>query len=46
MAIAEKLRTRLLADIPEEDLDQANKLLLLMQDRLEAGLPPRDGEER
>ncbi|MCK5750465.1 MAG: hypothetical protein KAH44_29880, partial [Oricola sp.] len=38
--ITQKIRTRLLEGIPAEDLDKANKLLLLLQERLDAGLRP------
>ncbi|PQA89544.1 hypothetical protein CW354_01340 [Marinicaulis flavus] len=45
MEIAEKLRARLLADMSAEDVNVANKLLSLMQERLDEGLPPLEGEE-
>ncbi len=44
MAIADKLRDRLLAGIPPEETEIANKLLALMQGRLDEGLPPPEGE--
>lgn len=40
MAITDKLRRRLLRGIPADDIAKTNKLLLLLQDRLDQGLPP------
>ncbi|MFC2950493.1 MarR family winged helix-turn-helix transcriptional regulator [Marinicaulis aureus] len=40
MTITSELRSRLLQDIPAGDIDKTSKLLELIQDRLESGLPP------
>lgn len=40
LAITSELRSRLLQDIPGGDIGKTNKLLELIQNRLETGLPP------
>ena len=44
-AIADEMRGRLLGGLPEDKLDEVNDFLGLLNDRLDAGLPPRAGND-
>jgi MarR family transcriptional regulator for hemolysin len=44
-AIADELRDRLLKDLPADEIDELNALLVTLTERLDAGLPLRDDPE-
>jgi MarR family transcriptional regulator for hemolysin len=44
-AIADEMRGRLLGGLPEDKLDEVNDFLGLLNERLDAGLPPRAGND-